>query len=563
MTPGSAPVKKCAAICVYIVNKNIDRWPNGSRDVSRIIAALTIILNLSLIFTDNALAAAEAVVWTDTVGVSISGNSLTKTAANGWGNAGAASTQTIVGDGYVEFTASMTNKARFIGLSTTNTDASYTSIHYGLNASSAGSLIIYESGTAIGTFGTYATNDILRVERVGTTIYYKKNGTTFYTSTAPSTGMLIADIALNHNGVTLNNAMINGVDATAPTWAVTAGAISATSTSSTSITVNLGNGSRSDNVAVDRVRIYFVQSASCGSNNVDRATASYQDFTTNPDTATLSEVTNLTLGLPYCFEATIRDAVGNEEATNTTNEVAGTTIYVASWLDDTAPSDTTNNVFSANGGIVQTTTAKIGAAAARLPGNSGDYLSANDNAELDPAEILICLWGRRDNIATTSEQFMQKNYGYQIGGATNGQIWGKFWEPGSTTSGSIFNGTNVMTSNNWHHICASYANNQVRSWINNGTAGSAAFSGTLQDNTNPMWLSRKGFELAGYADAVKIWDVSTLTDTQINTLVANDYNSGSGNDCANTPQPALMTACWDFETPVNSGPLNGSIMIVD
>jgi len=37
----------------------------------------------------------QAVEWTNAVGVTVSGNSLTKTAANGWGNAGASSLQSI------------------------------------------------------------------------------------------------------------------------------------------------------------------------------------------------------------------------------------------------------------------------------------------------------------------------------------------------------------------------------------------------------------------------------------------------------------------------------------
>ena len=44
----------------------------------------------------------QNVVWTNAVGVTVSGNSLTKTGATGW-NAGASSTQTIAsGDGYME-----------------------------------------------------------------------------------------------------------------------------------------------------------------------------------------------------------------------------------------------------------------------------------------------------------------------------------------------------------------------------------------------------------------------------------------------------------------------------
>jgi hypothetical protein len=54
--------------------------------------------------------ASEQVVWTNTVGVSVSGSDLTMTASSGWGNAGAASVNLIRnGYGFVEFTTGETN----------------------------------------------------------------------------------------------------------------------------------------------------------------------------------------------------------------------------------------------------------------------------------------------------------------------------------------------------------------------------------------------------------------------------------------------------------------------
>src|SRR5262249_26982979 len=52
----------------------------------------------------------QNVVWTNVLGASVSGNTLTKTAATGWANSGASSAQAIVsGDGYVEYTATDTD----------------------------------------------------------------------------------------------------------------------------------------------------------------------------------------------------------------------------------------------------------------------------------------------------------------------------------------------------------------------------------------------------------------------------------------------------------------------
>ena len=65
---------------------------------------------------------AVSVTWTNVVGVTASGNSLSKSGADGW-YAGAASTQSIAsGAGYVEFTATETNKHRIVGLSHGDTD---------------------------------------------------------------------------------------------------------------------------------------------------------------------------------------------------------------------------------------------------------------------------------------------------------------------------------------------------------------------------------------------------------------------------------------------------------
>ena len=150
------------------------------------------------------------VVWTSAVGVTVTGNSLTKTAANAWGNAGAVSTQQIAsGDGYVELTASETTTSRMLGLSKGNSNASYDDIDFGLYETT-GQIQVYENGSLKGTFGTYAPGDTLRVAVVGGVVKYSKNGTVFYTSTKTPTYPLLVDAALYTQGATLNSAVISG-----------------------------------------------------------------------------------------------------------------------------------------------------------------------------------------------------------------------------------------------------------------------------------------------------------------------------------------------------------------
>src|SRR5882672_11719406 len=65
----------------------------------------------------------QNVTWTNAVGVSVSGNSFTKTASWGWANAGAVSAQALSsGDGYVEFTVGNSGDDVLCGLSHGDTD---------------------------------------------------------------------------------------------------------------------------------------------------------------------------------------------------------------------------------------------------------------------------------------------------------------------------------------------------------------------------------------------------------------------------------------------------------
>jgi RHS repeat-associated protein len=151
------------------------------------------------------------VVWTDLVGVSVNGNTITKTAASAWGNAGAASVNLLPAnvDGWVEVTqpSGQTNGAFMFGFNDSNIDANFTSIDYAIHISnSIQGAGVYENGVSKGTPVPYTTGDIFRIERVGATVLYKKNGITFYTSLVSSSSALIADAAIFTSGYRVNNA---------------------------------------------------------------------------------------------------------------------------------------------------------------------------------------------------------------------------------------------------------------------------------------------------------------------------------------------------------------------
>jgi hypothetical protein len=150
------------------------------------------------------------VVWTASVGVTVSANSLTKNAAMGWGNSGAVSSQQITGDGYVEVTgAAATWGYRMFGLSNGNSSNDFQDIDFAI-CECASEIRVYEAGVLKGTFGAFATGNRLRVSVVGTTVTYSRNGTVFYTSTVTPTRPLLVDTSLYSVGTTINSAVISG-----------------------------------------------------------------------------------------------------------------------------------------------------------------------------------------------------------------------------------------------------------------------------------------------------------------------------------------------------------------
>jgi hypothetical protein len=176
--------------------------------------SIVLLLALALILTQGSPRAQSSqipVLWAEAVGVSIDGNSLTKTAAAGWGNAGAVSAQRLVsGDGHVEVIVTETSTGRVFGLSNGNTDQGYPDIDFGLNLVAGGPIRVWEGGLAKGLFKTYAPGDRLQVAVESGAVRYKLNGVAFYTSSASPTYPLLVDTAFNHANGTLTQAVVEG-----------------------------------------------------------------------------------------------------------------------------------------------------------------------------------------------------------------------------------------------------------------------------------------------------------------------------------------------------------------
>ncbi|HKZ78753.1 MAG TPA: RHS repeat-associated core domain-containing protein, partial [Pyrinomonadaceae bacterium] len=160
---------------------------------------------------DLRITTAQNVSWTSVAPtIQVTGNSLQKVSGtSSWYDAGAVSSQTIQsGDGYVEFTPGNTATWRMIGLGNGNSSDHYADIEFAFHvAGGGGGLHIYEAGVYRGQFGTYTSNDRLRVAVESGVVKYRKNGALVYTSTVTPTYPLLVDTSLN----TVNSQLLNVV----------------------------------------------------------------------------------------------------------------------------------------------------------------------------------------------------------------------------------------------------------------------------------------------------------------------------------------------------------------
>lgn len=73
-----------------------------------------------------------------------------------------------------------------------------------------GRVQVYEAGLFRGTFGTYATGDLLEVWLSSGVVQYRRNGSVFYTSGVVPMYPLLVDASLYEQGAVLGNAMLFG-----------------------------------------------------------------------------------------------------------------------------------------------------------------------------------------------------------------------------------------------------------------------------------------------------------------------------------------------------------------
>lgn len=136
------------------------------------------------------------------------GNDLRKIQSNGQWNGNASSLNRVYDEGYLVFTATETNTARMIGLSSTDVNANFSSIQYAVYLRSDGIYEIYESGNARINLGTYAAGDEFRIGVEGGRVRYYRNGNLVFNSPITPTLPLLADVSIATTGGTVTNARI-------------------------------------------------------------------------------------------------------------------------------------------------------------------------------------------------------------------------------------------------------------------------------------------------------------------------------------------------------------------
>ncbi|HYC85213.1 MAG TPA: HNH endonuclease [Chryseosolibacter sp.] len=140
--------------------------------------------------------------WSYRTNISVAANGvLTRTGASAW-NAYAGTMNTMTGDGWIEFPASETNTARLAGLAATGAVTSYTEIDYYIYLKNNGQWEVRDKG-AMPYTGTYASGDIFRIERVGSTVRFMKNGFSYHTGTISATTAYKTTVALHTSSATL------------------------------------------------------------------------------------------------------------------------------------------------------------------------------------------------------------------------------------------------------------------------------------------------------------------------------------------------------------------------
>lgn len=215
--------------------------------------------------TVNVTVAAQKynVMWVEQAKVAATGTTLTKSASTTSWDAGAISGQKVPGDGGVEFkfnigTVFYYDQQAAAGLNAGEQGVSPGTIDYSFfikigYGTYAKEIHIRENGVDRGTFGTY-TNQLMKIEREGTTVRYYINGLLKHTSTVSSSGPLVFDASIQHQNEGLTNTKIYAIGVTSGAPVNSAATVSSVSDFGASVQWNTGTTWLDGNYALTLVR---------------------------------------------------------------------------------------------------------------------------------------------------------------------------------------------------------------------------------------------------------------------------------------------------------------------
>lgn len=136
--------------------------------------------------------------WKNLDGVTVNANnSIVRTTGTGW-NAGASSTNLLADntDGWAEMVVTDPSATYMLGFSNFDANAGYNYIRFAFYITEVGSIDIYETNVAKGTFGSIVKGDVLRLSREANNIVYYKNGTVLRSVAITDKSMYLVDASV-------------------------------------------------------------------------------------------------------------------------------------------------------------------------------------------------------------------------------------------------------------------------------------------------------------------------------------------------------------------------------
>ena len=152
----------------------------------------------------------QNVVWTSIVNCAVSGNTLQKNGGRDDSpDAGAVSQQSIAsGDGYLEFTATQTDKLGFIGLARTPSGTDFNAIDFAIKLTGRGVAEVRENNLYKSEL-SYSAGDLFRISVESGVVKYYRNGVLFYTSVKAPAYSLFAAASLINMNTTVGSAVMS------------------------------------------------------------------------------------------------------------------------------------------------------------------------------------------------------------------------------------------------------------------------------------------------------------------------------------------------------------------